>query len=158
LSQGKPAKSKPTAESLTGTVSQRRPEFYSRKRRIPNESQQILGASANNLKDVDITQPAGLRNGSYQAFRPGKSTLVNDTYRAPRDKNSNRSLPKRPPRKRKSRAGQIDKKSKSSGPDGALPRSNPATYTGVFHLTAISSRCSRITGSSAAPHGRSAST
>src|SRR5207253_5125490 len=74
-----------TAESLTGQyLSGAARISIPEKRRSPNgKAIQILGASANNLKDVDITLPLGLLTVVTGVSSTGKSTLVNDVlYRA----------------------------------------------------------------------------
>src|SRR6267378_1135768 len=132
VAQGIPAQIEATPASLTGQyLSGVRKIAVPEKRRGPNgKTIQILGASANNLKDVDITLPLGLLtvvSGS------GKSTLVNDIlYRALAQKLYRSS--EAPAAHREIIGSEhIDKVIEiDQAPIGRTPRSNPATYTGVF--------------------------
>jgi excinuclease ABC subunit A len=135
VAQGKPAQIEATPESLTGQyLSGAAKIAVPEKRRSPNGKViQILGASANNLKDVDVTLPLGLLIVVTGVSGSGKSTLVNDIlYRALAQK-LYRSM--EPPAAHREILGadQIDKVIEiDQAPIGRTPRSNPATYTGVF--------------------------
>jgi len=135
VAQGKPAQIEATAESLTGQyLSGTTKIAVPEKRRSPNgKAIQILGASANNLKDVDITLPLGLLTVVTGVSGSGKSTLVNDIlYRALAQKLYRSS---EAPAAHREIIGtdQIDKVIEiDQAPIGRTPRSNPATYTGVF--------------------------
>jgi excinuclease ABC subunit A len=135
VAQGKPEQIAASTESLTGQyLSGMAKIAVPEKRRSPNgKNIQILGATANNLKDVDITLPLGLLTVVTGVSGSGKSTLVNDIlYRALAQKLYRSSEP----------AGaykqiigieHIDKVIEiDQAPIGRTPRSNPATYTGVF--------------------------
>ena len=93
----------------------------------------IYGACANNLKDIDVSVPLGLFTAVTGVSGSGKSTLVNDIlyrslarvlYRANDDPGAHSSI---------DGIDLIDKVIKiDQSPIGRTPRSNPATYTGIF--------------------------
>ena len=135
VAQGKPEQIAASAESLTGQyLSGAARISIPEKRRSPNgKSIQILGATANNLRGVDITLPLGLLTVVTGVSGSGKSTLVNDIlYRALAQKLYRAS---EAPATHREILGveNIDKVIEiDQAPIGRTPRSNPATYTGVF--------------------------
>ena len=105
-----------------------------RRRRIGNGLRLTLrGASGNNLKDVDITIPLGCFIGVAGVSGSGKSSLVNETL-MPILKNKFFHAKLKPlPYRSLEGVENIDKLIEiDQSPIGRTPRSNPATFTGVF--------------------------
>lgn len=106
-----------------------------KKRRKPNQDQQLIvrGARENNLKNIDVAFPLGLMTVVSGVSGSGKSTLVNDIVARELAARLNRSqvVPGKHDRiegiKLLDKAIVIDQ-----SPIGRTPRSNPATYTGIF--------------------------
>lgn len=104
------------------------------KRRVPkNEYIEIIGAKENNLKNIDVKIPLGVLNVVTGVSGSGKSTLVNEILY----KNLMRTLYRSKPTPGKAEAvlgmENIEKVIDiDQSPIGRTPRSNPATYTGVF--------------------------
>jgi excinuclease ABC subunit A len=119
-----------TGRYLAGALSIPVPE----QRRAPNgKALTLTGCSANNLKDLDVRFPLALLNVVTGVSGSGKSTLVNDIlYRALAQRLYRSS--DRPGKFRQLEgAKHIDKVIEiDQAPIGRTPRSNPATYTGVF--------------------------
>ena len=125
-----------SAESLTGAyLTGRRTIPVPAARRRPEPGREIVvhGASEHNLKNVDVAFPLGSFIAVTGVSGSGKSTLVNDIlFQAlARELHGARSVPGR--HVRVTGMSQLDKVVHvDQGPIGRTPRSNPATYTGVF--------------------------
>ncbi|MGL5632180.1 MAG: excinuclease ABC subunit UvrA [Azovibrio sp.] len=123
-------------DSLTGDyLSGRKKIEIPKKRRTPNPEKQlkILGASGNNLKNVDLELPAGLFTCITGVSGSGKSTLINDTLYAIAAKTIYGSTTEPAPYQEISGLDLFDKViNVDQSPIGRTPRSNPATYTGLL--------------------------
>jgi excinuclease ABC subunit A len=133
---GTPQDVKNCTESLTGQfLSGRRSIAVPATRTAVNVKRMlsIVGASGNNLKTIDASIPVGLMTCITGVSGSGKSTLVNDTlYKAVADE-LNRSNRNPSPYKEILGIGLIDSVIDiSQSPIGRTPRSNPATYSGLF--------------------------
>jgi excinuclease ABC subunit A len=123
-------------DSLTGLyLSGRRqiPVPEVRRPRTKGRELKVVGAKEHNLRDIDVSFPLGLFVSVTGVSGSGKSTLVNDilyTSLAKQIYNA-RAVPGR--HKRINGVDQVDKVIHvDQSPIGRTPRSNPATYTGVF--------------------------
>lgn len=93
----------------------------------------LKGASGNNLKNVDVEFPLGKLIIVTGVSGSGKSTLINETLQPILSQHFYRSLKKPMPYKSIEGIEHIDKVvNVDQSPLGRTPRSNPATYTGVF--------------------------
>ncbi len=94
---------------------------------------EILGATGNNLKDVDLTLPLGKFICVSGLSGSGKSSLINGTLQPLLSKRFYRSLAEPLPFREARGLENIDKVvTVDQSPLGRSPRSNPATYTGIF--------------------------
>ncbi|MEZ5606513.1 MAG: excinuclease ABC subunit UvrA [Burkholderiaceae bacterium] len=93
----------------------------------------IVGASGNNLKNVTVDFPVGLLTCVTGVSGSGKSTLVNDTLYAAAAREIHRAHAEPAPMQAIEGLEQFDKViAVDQSPIGRTPRSNPATYTGLF--------------------------
>ncbi|MEZ9876016.1 excinuclease ABC subunit UvrA [Vibrio breoganii] len=124
-------------ESLTGQYLNGTKEIAIPKKRTPvdKDKQLILsGASGNNLKTVDLTIPCGLFTCVTGVSGSGKSTLINDTFFKIAHRELNGATTSNPsPYDSINGLEHFDKVIDiDQSPIGRTPRSNPATYTGIF--------------------------
>jgi excinuclease ABC subunit A len=122
--------------SLTGQyMSGKKRIEIPKKRRKPDSEKElrILGASGNNLKNVDLEIPAGLFVAVTGVSGSGKSTLINDTLYRYAAAELNGANEKPAPFREVEGIELFDKVVDiDQSPIGRTPRSNPATYTGLF--------------------------
>jgi len=136
LVAGTPAEIAVSPASVTG-------EFLSGRRRIampaerrPVDTERVLrliGASGNNLQDVTLELPLGMLVCITGVSGSGKSTLINDTLYKIAARELNGASDEPAPYQDIEGLEQLDKViSVDQSPIGRTPRSNPATYTGLF--------------------------
>jgi excinuclease ABC subunit A len=135
VATGHPEEIARNADSLTGRyLSGDLAIAVPTKRRSPNGKViRLLGCEANNLKNVDFELPLGLVTVITGVSGSGKSTLVNDILYRALAQTLYRSMERPGAFREIEGAAQIDKVIEiDQAPIGRTPRSNPATYTGVF--------------------------
>jgi excinuclease ABC subunit A len=136
IAEGTALEVQQVTESLTGQfLAGTRTIEAPKKRRTPSGYVEILGASQHNLRDIDVHVPLGVLTCVTGVSGSGKSTLVNDVlfkavanrlYRARKRPGAHRAI---------NGLEQLDKIiAVDQSPIGRTPRSNPATYTGLFDV------------------------
>ena len=132
---GTPAEIMANENSLTGQYMSGKVSININKERTPANDNwlKIFGASGNNLKDVDLEIPVGLLTCVTGVSGSGKSTLINDTLYKVLAQYINKSSVENAPYKSIEGLQHFDKVVDiDQAPIGRTPRSNPATYTGLF--------------------------
>ncbi len=104
------------------------------RREIRKKTVELLGATGNNLKNVNLSIPVGLFSCITGVSGSGKSTLINDTFFKIAHTQLNGATTAQPsPYKSIKGLEHFDKVIDiDQSPIGRTPRSNPATYTGIF--------------------------
>lgn len=123
--------------SLTGQYLSGAKEIAVPKERTPRDPKktvELLGATGNNLKNVNLSIPVGLFSCITGVSGSGKSTLINDTFFKIAHTQLNGATTAHPsPYKSIKGLEHFDKVIDiDQSPIGRTPRSNPATYTGIF--------------------------
>ena len=119
-----------TAQYLNG---ERSIELPKERREGNGKTIQLTGCKGNNLKDVNVTFPLGELIVVTGVSGSGKSTLINETLQPILSQHFYRSLKRPMPYEKIEGIDNIDKVvNVDQSPIGRTPRSNPATYTGVF--------------------------
>ena len=122
--------------SITGDyLSGRKKIPIPEERRKPTGFLKVIGAQENNLKNIDVAFPLGVLTCVTGVSGSGKSSLVNEILykKLAKELNRARTIPGK--HKRIEGLDQVDKVIDiDQSPIGRTPRSNPATYTGVFDL------------------------
>ncbi len=143
VAEGSPEQVQKVSQSLTGQflAGKRRIEVPE-KRRKPKGTIEVLGASEHNLKRIDVAFPLGVFCCVTGVSGSGKSTLVNETLFRSVANRLHRAKLRPGAHKKVKGADKVDKIiSIDQSPIGRTPRSNPATYTGVFdHIRELYSR------------------
>ena len=124
-------------DSLTGKYLSGRERIEIPKQRVPFDKDNVvklIGATGNNLKNVDLTIPNGLMTCVTGVSGSGKSTLINDTlYKLAHIELNGATTQEPSPYKEIIGLDLLDKVIDiDQSPIGRTPRSNPATYTGIF--------------------------
>jgi excinuclease ABC subunit A len=135
VAAGTPQQIMDSPDSLTGKYisGEVQIEMRAERRHANGNSITLLGAHENNLKNVDVSFPLGVMTVVTGVSGSGKSTLVNDILYRSLAKQLYRSREEPGAHKTISGTEKIDKVIQiDQSPIGRTPRSNPATYTGVF--------------------------
>ncbi|MCZ2413055.1 MAG: excinuclease ABC subunit UvrA [Burkholderiales bacterium] len=135
VAQGPPAAIEACEASLTGRYlsGALRIEVPAMRKPAGEPRLRVRGASGNNLRNLSVDIPLGLLVCVTGVSGSGKSTLVNDTLYAAAARAINRSSIEAAPHEAIEGLERLDKViSVDQSPIGRTPRSNPATYTGLF--------------------------
>ncbi len=137
VAEGTPAQLLKNKNSLTADYLSGRREIAIPQPVKPDPQKQISikGASGNNLREVSVDLPIGLFTCVTGVSGSGKSTLINDTLYRYAAQQINRASTQSAPVKSIQGIDQIDRIVEiDQSPIGRTPRSNPATYVGIFSL------------------------
>jgi excinuclease ABC subunit A len=135
VAQGTPAEVEANPNSLTGAYLAGRERIAVPEKRIPAGDRflKIIGATGNNLQSVNAEIPVGLLTCVTGVSGSGKSTLINDTLHHAVAHHIYKSNAEPAAHKAIEGLEHFDKViSVDQSPIGRTPRSNPATYTGLF--------------------------
>jgi excinuclease ABC subunit A len=136
VAQGTAAKVQKVKGSLTGQfLAGTRTVGIPAKRRTPEGYVEILGASQHNLRDIDVHVPLGALTCVTGVSGSGKSTLVNEVLLKAVSSRLHRARQRPGAHRAIHGLEQLDKIiAVDQSPIGRTPRSNPATYTGLFDV------------------------
>ncbi|CAB9542329.1 Excinuclease ABC subunit A [Bathymodiolus brooksi thiotrophic gill symbiont] len=136
IAMGTPQQISNNLNSITGDyISGRQSIDIPKKRKKAKNWLHIKGATGNNLNQVDLSIPVGVLTCITGVSGSGKSTLINDTLYSLAAKHLNRAQATPSPYDSITGLDYFDKVVNiDQSPIGRTPRSNPATYTGVFSL------------------------
>ena len=136
VAQGTPEAIMATPASITGQYLSGRRQIAAPPRRHRSDEQLqivIRGATGNNLKNIDVAIPVGLMTCVTGVSGSGKSTLINDTLYRRAAEHINKTNRDAAPCREVEGLDHIDRVIDiDQSPIGRTPRSNPATYTGLF--------------------------